>query len=74
MVPLVIRETRKKQRCREPYEMKVSRTVLTGGMVETYRKTTRPVPTHYRRWPGQAGLSAGQDQAERGHRSPERPR
>jgi len=28
--------------------MKVSRTVLTGGMAETYRKVTRPVPTHYR--------------------------
>jgi hypothetical protein len=26
--------------------MKVSRTVLTGGMAETYRKVTRPVPTH----------------------------
>ena len=31
---------------REPYEVRVSRTALTGGIGETCRKVTRPDPTH----------------------------
>ena|ERR687885_1997414 len=41
------KESARKTSCfREPYEVKASRTVLTGGMRETYRQVTRPVPTH----------------------------
>ena len=32
--------------CREPYAVKVARTVLTGGIKETCLRVTRLVPTH----------------------------